>query len=148
MSVDNLAVISVFIVIYTIYAMFAFKTISISGKIEVNRNSYYEHKNNDFLRHKQYISDNFWDIVLNSSVCKLGTFGATVLFLWSSLLVGFLLFYQSENRSLVIKILASINLIFFIVYSGLTYLMNWPLFVRCIPYLLLQFAISIWMYFI
>lgn len=145
----QVTIISILIFIYVIYSIFAFKMIDYSYKDTYDiRDTHYMHSNNAFLRHRQSKNSSFWQTVFNSGVCSFGKFGFIVLVLWSIILMCMLIFYNKDNRNKVLDILAIINLTFVLVYGILTRLMNWPLFIRCIPYLALQLAVSIWIFFI
>ena len=143
----QVTIISILISIYVIYSIFAFKIIDYNYKYTYE-DDHYMHSNNSFLRHRQSKNSSFWETVFNSGVCSFGKFGFIVLVLWSIILICMLIFYNKDNRNKVLDILAIINLIFVLVYGILTRLMNWPLFIRCIPYLSLQLAVSIWIFFI
>jgi len=149
---NKLITLCVLITVYTIIAIFSFKLINYSIKPTVKDNDEYYHSEHSFLKHKQSTKTSFWETVINSGVCRFGKFGIIVLILWSITLMSLLIYYMKgeekdewENNKKKIRILAFTNLLFFFVYSILCYLMNWPLFVRCIPYLSIQLGVSIWM---
>ena len=149
---NKLITLCVLITVYTIIAIFSFKLINYSIKQTVKDNDEYYHSEHSFLKHKQSTKTSFWETVINSGVCRFGKFGIIVLILWSITLMSLLIYYMKgeekdewENNKKKIRILAFTNLLFFFVYSILCYLMNWPLFVRCIPYLSIQLGVSIWM---
>lgn len=141
----NTTLIVILIAIYTVFAMFSFKLVTLGLPSVIND---YLYADNKFLRHSQQKHGYFWDIVFNSGVCQFGKFGIIVLIIWSIILSSLLIFYKKDNRNTVLKVLGSINLLFFFVYGLLTYMMNWPLFVRCIPYLLIQLTVSILIFYL
>lgn len=151
MTSTSIIVITILIVIYTFLAMLSFKFINfniLNLQRYKNNQENYLYENNKFLRHKQEKKGTFWDIVLNSGVCDFGRFGIILLMLWNAILVFLLIIFNYTYNNQKNKILGSVNLLFFTIYSILTFIMNWPLFVRSIPYLLLQLFISIWIFFI
>ena len=139
---NKVILISILISIYLVFSLFSFKIIDYNNYNNYNDN-HYMHSDITLLRHRQSKNSSFWDTVINSGVCPLGKFGFIVLVLWTIILILMLIFYNGDNRKKVLLYLGIINLLFFFIYGILTYLMNWPLFVRCIPYLTLQLIVSI-----
>jgi len=135
---------SILIGVYTLLALVAFKVINFNP-LKTNFITRHIHNGYSFLRHEQ-VNSSFLNIVLNSGVCPFGKFGITVLVIWSIILISLLLTYKEENKQDVFRYLGIVNLALFVIYGGATLLMNWPLFVRCIPYLLIQLGVSIWLY--
>jgi len=161
---NTLITLCVLITVYTIIAIFSFKLINYSIKPTVKDKDEYYHSEHAFLKHKQSSKTSFWETVINSGVCRFGKFGIIVLIVWSITLMSLLIYYMKgeekeeekgeekgeekeewENNKKKIRILAFTNILFFFVYSILCCLMNWPLFIRCIPYLSIQLGVSIWM---
>ena len=87
--------------------------------------------------------------ILNSGVCPLGKFGAWVTFLWFAIMLSLMYWKYSDAKSTPSdvyefnKIICSFHVILFGIIFILSLFMNLPLFIRTLPYFMLQIAISI-----
>ena len=159
LSIDNkIYIIISLITVYTIYGFFAFKMHNslfnmtlpklLSDFIQ-RKDGYTEHSNIEWFRHRE-VGDTFLDRILDSGVCRFGKFGAWILIIWSIIMITLLLFYTQKRSDLdhlnkIYIILGIINLVLSLVYTILCFLLNKPLFYRCVPYLMIQFSVSIWL---
>jgi len=87
--------------------------------------------------------------ILNSGVCPLGKFGAWVTFLWFAIMLS-LMYWKYTDTSVTPsdidqfnKIICSFHIILFGIIFILSLIMNLPLFIRTLPYFMLQIAISV-----
>lgn len=89
-----------------------------------------------FLKQSRNVHLKFWQHE-NSDVCPLGHFGAGILILWLTL---FLVLYWTleEERDILGYVNAGLGFIIFV----LVLLMNFPLFVRSIPLILILAGLS------
>jgi hypothetical protein len=152
----EISVIIVLMFIYTIYAGFAFKihdslfnmTRPTSYSISSESKVYYLHGEYDWLKHQEIQAGNLLKRTLNAGVCQLGKFGAWILFIWSLLMFILLLVYMKKEKNVknnIYKVIGIINIVLSIIYGIMTFMLNTPLFYRCIPYLVFQVSVSIWL---
>jgi hypothetical protein len=87
--------------------------------------------------------------ILNSGVCPLGKFGAWVTFIWFAIMLSLMYWKYSDTQTTPSeidqfnKIICSFHVILFGIIFILSLIMNLPLFIRTLPYFMLQIAISI-----
>lgn len=98
---------------------------------------------NDFLKHLEDEKS-----ILNSSVCSFGIMSGYVIIMWTFITIILMYSIKKMNNDKYKKkkitkiIIFTINIIFLILITLLTFIMNYPLFVRTIPYLLIQIYIN------
>ena len=113
-----------FIEIIEIFSIFwiiwSFKLIS---------NSFYE---NTFLIHNEVLNKNFVSFILESSVCNLGTYAAIIAIIYS--------FINIYHPTLICQ---KHHIFILYIYSSLTFILNFPLFFRTIPWFLIRIFLLI-----
>jgi len=111
--------------------------------------SFYNNKG-ELIQHsevdKHIFSSREW--ILESGVCPLGKFGAWVIIIWSSVIIGIICTNKINNTEphtikKTNKILGIINSIIMGIILILTFFMNFPLFIRTSPFFLIQIVISL-----
>ena len=85
--------------------------------------------------------------IFGAGVCPLGKFGAFVIFLWTILMSGLLLYYahsakNKEKAHDVFRILGIVHAIVIGIIALLSLIMNYPLFIRTLPYFITQVAVA------
>ena len=88
-------------------------------------NSFYE---NTFLIHNEVLDKNFISFILESSVCKLGTYAAIIAILYSIINIYYPTLICQKQHIFILYI-----------YSSLTFILNFPLFFRTIPWFFIRF---------
>ena len=161
LSIDNkIYIIVSLIFFYTIWGFFSFKMydsvfnmtrpqLHLDLLERLDAGEYTEHDNMEWFSHK-VSGETFLDKILHSGVCRFGKFGAWILFIWSIIMITLLLFYTKkkddvDNLNKIYIILGSVNLVLSLVYAILCFVLNKPLFYRCVPYIMIQFSLSIWL---
>lgn len=83
-----------------------------------------------------------YEYVMQNDVCPLGKFGAWLLLGWGITMIVFLVSTPTQKTC---KILGIINLMFAVLYAGVSLMANTALFIRCIPYFCVQLGVSVWL---
>lgn len=102
----------------------------------------------NFLEHSEIITSSK-SYILESGVCPLGKFGAWVTFIWSAIMLISMYSKYSDTNSTdsdidtFNKIIGGINISIVGIIFILSLIMNYPLFIRTLPYFIQQIAISI-----
>jgi hypothetical protein len=110
-------------------------------------------KNTDFQSTKQFQGSSFLEhtenTILGSGVCPLGKFGAFVTFIWSMTMITACFWkygdiHATDDEIVTFnKVIASINISIVGIIFVLSVIMNLPLFIRTLPYFMMQIAITI-----
>ena len=136
LSIDNkIYIIVSLIFFYTIWGFFSFKMYDSVFNMtrpqlhldlfeRLDAGEYTEHDNMEWFSHK-VSGETFLDKILHSGVCRFGKF--------------------ADNLNKIYIILGSVNLVLSLVYAILCFVLNKPLFYRCVPYIMIQFSLSIWL---
>jgi hypothetical protein len=87
---------------------------------------------NTFLIHNEVINKNFVSFILESSVCNLGTYAAIIAIIYS--------FINIYHPTLICQ---KHHIFILYIYSSLTFILNFPLFFRTIPWFLIRIFLLI-----
>lgn len=114
--------------------------------------------NNIFLKHTEN-KRSYLNYIIKSSVCPLGTFGSIMIIFWASLQLYIIKALSKNNimsmvksrimnmnKQTITKGLSVATFSIMLIYFYLSYIMNYPLFVRTIPWFVSQGYISYQLY--
>ena len=114
--------------------------------------------NNIFLKHTEN-KRSYLNYIIKSSVCPLGTFGSIMIIFWASLQLYIIKALSKNNlidmtkskimnmnKQTITKGLSVATFSIMLIYFYLSYIMNYPLFVRTIPWFISQGYISYQLY--
>ena len=147
-----------------LWSIWSFKLLQNLSIIKVERSKKHKDKmevkfsKNAFLQHQES-KRNYLSYILRSGVCPLGTFGSIMIIFWASLQLfvmknitknkinqGINNIKHNIKKKTVSRILSISTFCIMLIYLYLTYIMNYPLFVRTIPWFASQGYISYQLY--
>ena len=145
----NLLVTQLFAVLWSIWSFKLLYNLNIL-KINTDKdNIKIQYSKNIYLAHREK-TDNYFNYVIKSGVCPLGTFGSIMIVVWASFMMMVMKHLERSrkfrNRLYISKGLSGATFFIMLIYLYLTYVMNFPLFLRTIPWFGAQAYISYQLY--
>ena len=152
----------IFAVLWSIWSFKLLQNLSIIKTNKRNRKNKdatdIKFSNNVFLRHSEN-KRSYLNYIMKSGVCPLGTFGSIMIIFWASLQLYIMKTLSNTsvinstktklmniNKQTISKGLSVGTFSIMLIYFYLCYIMNYPLFVRTIPWFISQGYISYQLY--